>query len=194
MTHSDVDTQAAGPATPAAAAAEQEAPQQPAHKRTARKRAVPFYSSSVDEAEALIEAAEIDGLDEEIALLRLGLKNCATKHPGEFAVVVKGAEAIVKAVRARYRMNEKNAQALSEAMAKAVKQFQEMVFPQAYRSRVVWGSVLPLDRSRLVEDERVLVGAGIHSRRRAADELGVEDPEGEFRRWLDEQRLLEAGG
>ncbi len=57
-----------------------------------------------------------------------------------------------------------------------------------YRSRIVWGSVLPLDRSRLVEDERVLVGAGIHSRRRAADELGVEDPEGEFRRWLAEQR------
>ncbi|HYM15769.1 MAG TPA: phage portal protein [Dehalococcoidia bacterium] len=57
-----------------------------------------------------------------------------------------------------------------------------------YRSRVVWGSVLPLDRGRLVDDERVLVAAGIHSRRRAADELGVEDPEGEFRRWLEEQR------
>jgi hypothetical protein len=63
-----------------------------------------------------------------------------------------------------------------------------------YRSRVVWGSVLPMDRSRLVEDERVLVGAGIHSRRRAADELGVEDPEGEFRRWLDEQREAGLGG
>jgi len=62
-----------------------------------------------------------------------------------------------------------------------------------YRSRVVWGSVLPLDRSRLVEDERALVASGIHSRRRAADELGVEDPELEFRRWLEE-RALEAGG
>ncbi len=61
-----------------------------------------------------------------------------------------------------------------------------------YRSRAVWGSVLPLDRSRLVEDERVLVASGIHSRRRAADELGVADPEAEFRRWLDEQRA--AGG
>ena len=50
-----------------------------------------------------------------------------------------------------------------------------------YRSRIVWGSVLPLDRSRLVEDERALVAAGIHSRRRAADNLGVEDPEAEFR-------------
>ncbi|MEX2245734.1 MAG: phage portal protein [Dehalococcoidia bacterium] len=62
-----------------------------------------------------------------------------------------------------------------------------------YRTRIVWGSVLPLDRSRLVEDERALVEAGIHSRRRAADELGVADPEGEFRRWLEE-RSLEASG
>jgi hypothetical protein len=58
-----------------------------------------------------------------------------------------------------------------------------------HRSRIVWGSVLPLDRSRLVEDERALVAAGIHSRRRAADELGVEDPELEFRRWLEEREL-----
>jgi hypothetical protein len=60
-----------------------------------------------------------------------------------------------------------------------------------YRSRVVWGSVLLLDRSRLVEHERVLVASGIHSRRRAADELGVEDPEGEYRRWLEEERAVE---
>jgi hypothetical protein len=31
------------------------------------------------------------------------------------------------------------------------------------------------------------VAAGIHSRRRAADELGVEDPETEFARWLAEE-------
>jgi hypothetical protein len=52
---------------------------------------------------------------------------------------------------------------------------------------------LPLDRSRLVADEQALVAAGIHSRRRAADNLGVEDPEQEFRRWLEE-RTLEGGG
>jgi hypothetical protein len=63
-----------------------------------------------------------------------------------------------------------------------------------YRSRIVWGSVLPLDRSRLVEDERQLVAAGIHSRRRAADNLGVEDPEAEYRRWLEEQSLATGVG
>ena len=37
----------------------------------------------------------------------------------------------------------------------------------------------------------VLVGMGIHSRGRAADELGVEDPEGQFRRWLEERAMGE---
>jgi hypothetical protein len=59
-----------------------------------------------------------------------------------------------------------------------------------YRSRVVWGSLLPVDRSRLVTDETRLVAAGIHSRRRAADEIGVEDPEAEFERWRSEQSAL----
>jgi len=56
-----------------------------------------------------------------------------------------------------------------------------------YRTRAIWGPLLPQDRSRLVEDEARLVAAGIHSRRRAADELGVEDPETEFARWLAEE-------
>jgi hypothetical protein len=46
----------------------------------------------------------------------------------------------------------------------------------------------PQDRCRQVADERALVAAGIHSRRRAADALGVEDPENEFAHWLEEER------
>ncbi len=60
-----------------------------------------------------------------------------------------------------------------------------------YRSRIVWGPVVPRDRSRLVSDERALVTSGIHSRRRAADELGVADPDAEFGRWLEEQERIE---
>ena len=47
-----------------------------------------------------------------------------------------------------------------------------------------------LARSRQVADERTLVEAGIHSRRRAADALGVEDPDAEFSRWLEEERAV----
>lgn len=59
-----------------------------------------------------------------------------------------------------------------------------------YRTRMVWGPVLPQDRSRLVEDEVRLVASGIHSRRRAAAELGVEDPDEELRRCQEEQGTL----
>ena len=57
-----------------------------------------------------------------------------------------------------------------------------------YRSRVIWGPVLPQDRGRLVRDEQILVGAGLHSRRRAMDNLGVEDADAEYTRWLEEKR------
>jgi Phage portal protein, SPP1 Gp6-like len=60
-----------------------------------------------------------------------------------------------------------------------------------YRSRVVWGELLPIDRTRLVTDETRLVAAGIHSRRRAADELGVADPDSEFERWREEAAALQ---
>jgi len=58
------------------------------------------------------------------------------------------------------------------------------------RLRVVWGPVLPQDISRLVANEQALVQTGIHSRRRAMDELGVKDPEYEFNRWLEERQTI----
>ncbi|MFQ5872857.1 MAG: phage portal protein, partial [Dehalococcoidia bacterium] len=62
--------------------------------------------------------------------------------------------------------------------------------PRTYRSRIIWGPLLPQDRSRLVDDQRVLVATGIHSRRRAAAALGVEEPEEEFARWLEEEEKV----
>ncbi|MBI5288557.1 MAG: phage portal protein [Chloroflexi bacterium] len=82
----------------------------------------------------------------------------------------------------------------NEMILRILEQYAEPRVSHApYRSRIAWGSVLPLDRSRMVEDERALVAAGIHSRRRAADNLGVGDPEAEFVRWLEERRLMGDG-
>ncbi|MBI3979650.1 MAG: phage portal protein [Chloroflexi bacterium] len=58
------------------------------------------------------------------------------------------------------------------------------------RTRVYWGPITPRDRSREIQDERLLVSTGIHSRRLAADRLGVESPEDEFARWLEEERAI----
>jgi hypothetical protein len=58
--------------------------------------------------------------------------------------------------------------------------------------RVVWGPILPQDAARQAQNEQLLVQAGVHSRRTAMDEMGVQDPDEEFNRWLQErQRILE---
>jgi hypothetical protein len=56
--------------------------------------------------------------------------------------------------------------------------------------RVVWEPVLPRDMTRKVSSEQVLVQNGIHSRRTAMDEVGVMDPETEFKRWLEERESI----
>jgi hypothetical protein len=56
--------------------------------------------------------------------------------------------------------------------------------------RVVWGPVLPKDMERKVNSEQVMVQTGIHSRRTAMDEVGVRDPDYEFRRWLEERESI----
>lgn len=58
------------------------------------------------------------------------------------------------------------------------------------RPEVIWGPLLPRDADKLVVNEQILVQGGIHSRRRAMDELGVVDPEAEFGRWLEERAAI----
>jgi len=58
------------------------------------------------------------------------------------------------------------------------------------RLRVVWSPVLPQDLSRLVSNEQAMVQSGIHSRRGAMEEVGIEDPENEFKRWLEEREEI----
>jgi hypothetical protein len=58
--------------------------------------------------------------------------------------------------------------------------------------RVVWGPILPTDTVRQAQNEQLLVQAGVHSRRTAMDEMGIQDPDQEFNRWLEErERILE---
>ena len=58
--------------------------------------------------------------------------------------------------------------------------------------RVVWGTILPQDAARQAQNEQLLVQAGVHSRRTAMDEMGVQDPDEEFNRWLEERtKILE---
>jgi hypothetical protein len=56
--------------------------------------------------------------------------------------------------------------------------------------RVVWGQILPQDVARQAQNEQLLVQAGVHSRRTAMDELGIQDPDEEFNKWLEERAQI----
>jgi hypothetical protein len=58
--------------------------------------------------------------------------------------------------------------------------------------QVFWGPILPQDVDRQAQNEQLLVQAGVHSRRTAMDEIGIQDPDEEFNRWLEERvKILE---
>ena len=60
------------------------------------------------------------------------------------------------------------------------------------RLRTTWGTALPQDRDRLVQQEERMVSAGLQSRLRAMANLGVADPEAELARVREEERLRTA--
>ena len=61
---------------------------------------------------------------------------------------------------------------------------------EGVKHRVVWGAILPQDVDRQAQTEQLLVQAGVHSRRTAMDEMGIQDPDGEFTRWLEERKKI----
>jgi hypothetical protein len=56
--------------------------------------------------------------------------------------------------------------------------------------RVVWGNIIPTDIDRQAQTEQLLVQAGVHSRRTSMDEMGIQDPDQEFSRWLEERKKI----
>jgi len=72
---------------------------------------------------------------------------------------------------------------------KLLEKYQNEDFGNCYLN-VVWGPVLPQDMSRVIADEQVMVQTGMHSRHRAMSEIGINNPEQEFSRWLEERQTI----
>jgi hypothetical protein len=78
-----------------------------------------FYEEALSEAERLEleQAREVEGLDEEIAVLRVRLKRALREHPQDLALIAKGVDMLVKAVAARYRLSPKARRDLADNLA-----------------------------------------------------------------------------
>jgi len=68
-----------------------------------------FYRDALTEAEQVLlpEAMEMEGLDEEIALLRLKLQQAIMERPEDLDLLIKGVSLLVRAVPTQYRLSPK---------------------------------------------------------------------------------------
>lgn len=118
------------PTVPAAAADRTTRAKSPGRSKLARE----FYRGALDAAERveLKAASEVEGLDEEIAVLRVKLKEALSKRPDDLQLMLRGIELLVKAVSARYRLSPEAGEDLSANIAGVVRGVGGLLIPEAF--------------------------------------------------------------
>ena len=89
--------------------------------QSARKQG--FYSRVLDEAEQLdFElASDVNGIDDEIALLRVKIKSILGDEPKNLKLLVEATNALERLVRTRYRITKEQRKGLKEAIGSVLR-------------------------------------------------------------------------
>lgn len=89
-------------------------------KQNSAKRGL--YSRALDEAELLdFELARgVEGIDDEIALLRVKIKSLLGKDPENVKLIMAATNALARLVMTRYRISADQKNALSNALSNAI--------------------------------------------------------------------------
>ena len=101
----------------------------------AGRAAKTFYEGVVEEIEQLQAARELEGLDEEIAVLRVVLRNELEKLKDDsdrLQFVTKSFDLLVKAVAARYRLSPKSRRDLSESLEDVSRELGSQLYPEGF--------------------------------------------------------------
>ena len=93
-----------------------------------------FYEEALSEAERLDlpEARQMEGLDEEIAVMRVRLKRALEERPEDVQLIAKGLALLVKAVAAKYRLSAKARKDLSDSIAGVVEGIGAVLYPEGF--------------------------------------------------------------
>jgi hypothetical protein len=94
-----------------------------------------FYAQALTEAEKaeLPSVLEMEGIDEEIALLRLRLRQAVGEHPEDLPLMFKGVELLAKVVATRYRLSKRAERDLAASIANVVRGIGD-VWPEGARN------------------------------------------------------------
>jgi uncharacterized protein YjcR len=92
----------------------------PKGNQNARKHG--FYSRALTEAEKieLEEAGYVEGIDQEIALLRIKLRELVQNEPDRIDLHFEAANTIARLVKTRYQITKEQKRSLKEAIAKVL--------------------------------------------------------------------------
>jgi len=93
----------------------------PRGNQNARKHG--FYARVLDEAERLDfeQAAGVDGIDDEIALLRVKIKSILAHDPENVKLIMQATNALARLVKTRYHITKDQKKGLKEAIGNVLK-------------------------------------------------------------------------
>ncbi len=93
----------------------------PKGNQNARKHG--FYSKVLDEAERLdFELATgVEGIDDEIALLRVKIKSLLEREPENIKLIMQASNTLARLVRTRYKISKEDKKGLKEAIGNVLR-------------------------------------------------------------------------
>ena len=82
-----------------------------------------FYARVLDEAGKLDfkTASGVEGIDDEIALLRVTIKSILEKEPENIRLIMQATNTLADQVKTRYRINKEQRQGLKEAIGNVLR-------------------------------------------------------------------------
>lgn len=83
-----------------------------------------FYSKVLDEAEQLeLKAArEIEGIDDEIALLRVKIHSLLEKDPDNIKLIMDATSTLARLLRTKYNLDKVQGKGIKDAIANVIKE------------------------------------------------------------------------
>ena len=100
--------------------------------KTAEISARDFYADVLSEANRVrLEAARgLEGIDEEIAILRIKLRDQLMQNPERAALFFKGMEMLMKAVTTRYKLSPKSKDDLTDSIVGVINGIGRELWPE----------------------------------------------------------------
>ena len=100
--------------------------------KTAKVDPNDFYADVLSEAEgARLEAArEMDGIDEEVAILRIKLRDQIMQHPEKADLLFKNMNTLMKAVSTQYKLSPKSHDDLNDSIIGVINGIGRELWPE----------------------------------------------------------------